>query len=370
MNGEGTHTKRRIAIISVSTILLVAMVVAVTVGVNITEFGSNNDPKDKNKNHVASTVKAVKALCHPTDYKKECEESLNAEAGNTTDPRELIKIAFNVTIKKIGAGLKKSHLLQEAEKDPRAKMALDTCNQLMDLSIDEFTRSLERMGQFDLNNLDNILTSLKVWLSGAVTYQETCLDGFENTTSQAGQKMKETLTTAMKMSSNALTIISELARTVSELNITKDGRRLVEDSHEGEEQVVGHGDGTAFPSWVHDGAGVRRLLNANPRKLKPHAVVAKDGSGKFKSIKEALKHVPKNNKKPFVICIKKGVYKEYVEVTKQMTHVVFVGEGGKKTRITGNKNFVDGVSTYKTPTVGTFSFVFIVISIYLPIASS
>lgn len=34
-----------------------------------------------------------------------------------------------------------------------------------------------------------------------------------------------------------------------------------------------------------------------------------------------------------------------------MTHVVFVGDGAKKTRITGNKNFKDGVNTYRTATV-------------------
>lgn len=80
-------------------------------------------------------------------------------------------------------------------------------------------------------------------------------------------------------------------------------------------------------------------------------IVAKDGSGDFKSINEALKHVPEKNRKPFVIYIKEGVYQEYVEVTKEMTHVVFIGEGEKKTRITGNKNFIDGINTYKTDTV-------------------
>ncbi|TKY52261.1 putative pectinesterase/pectinesterase inhibitor 28 [Spatholobus suberectus] len=348
MIGDDAQKKRRIAIIGVSTIFLVAMVVAVTVGVNFNLNGSNGDADD-NKTHVTSTVKAVKTLCEPTDYKTECEKSLRAEAGNTTDPRELIKIAFNVTIKEIGNGLKKTGLMHEVEKDPRAKMALDTCKQLMDLSIGEFERSLEKMGKFDLDNLDNILNSLKVWLSGAITYQETCLDGFENTTNEAGKKMKNVLTSTMHMSSNALAIISELANTVSQMNLTKDGRRLVEDS--GEERVFAHDDVEVIPSWFDDGVGVRRLLHESPHKAKPNVVVAKDGNGKYKSINHALKQVPEKNQKPFVIYIKEGVYHEYVEVTKNMTHVVFVGDGGKKTRITGNKNFMDGVNTYRTPTV-------------------
>jgi pectinesterase len=31
---------------------------------------------------------------------------------------------------------------------------------------------------------------------------------------------------------------------------------------------------------------------------------------------------------------------------------VFIGEGGKKSVITGNKNFIDGINTYRTATVG------------------
>ncbi|KAL9322468.1 hypothetical protein ACSQ67_010521 [Phaseolus vulgaris] len=66
------------------------------------------------------------------------------------------------------------------------------------------------------------------------------------------------------------------------------------------------------------------------------------------------KQVPEKNKRPFVIYIKEGIYQEYVQVTKDMTHVVFIGDGGKKTRITGNKNFIDGINTYKTSTIGDY----------------
>lgn len=232
----------------------------------------------------------MKTICQPTDYKNECEESLNAEAGNTTDPRELIKLAFKVTIKKIGEGLEKTQLLQEVEKDPRAKQALDTCKQLMDLSIGEFTRSVDKLGSFELNNLNNILTSLKVWLSGAITYQETCLDAFENTTSDAGQKMKEILKTAMHMSSNGLAIVTELDKTLTDMHITKTGRRRLFQVAD-DEPVLGHD--SDLPDWIEDRISVRRLLSTAPRKIKSNVVVAKDGSGKYKTITEALKDVPR-----------------------------------------------------------------------------
>ncbi|XP_027349532.1 probable pectinesterase/pectinesterase inhibitor 21 [Abrus precatorius] len=356
----GSAQNKRIAIIGVSTFLLVAMVVAVTVSVNYNKGGSDDDPKGGDKSHVASSVKAVKTLCAPTEYKKECEDSLSQNAGNTTDPRELIKIAFNVTINRIGEGLEKTHLMQEVENDPMTKEALDTCKQLMNLSIAEFTRSIDKFSRFDLNNIDNILTSLKVWLSGAITYQETCLDAFQNTTTEAGQKMQDALQTAMHMSSNGLAIITELSKTLDEMHVSKPGRRLLEDV--ADLPVLGHDD-FELPEWVDERVGFRKLLRITGRKLMAHIVVAKDGSGNFTSIGEALKHVPTKNLKPFVIYIKEGVYNEYVEVERSMTHVVMIGDGGKKTRITGNKNFIDGVGTYRTATVAVLGDYFVAIGI-------
>ncbi|KAJ6354165.1 hypothetical protein OIU76_003081 [Salix suchowensis] len=68
---------------------------------------------------VSASVKAVKAICQPTDYRKTCEENLQKAAGNTTDPRELIKIAFKIAEKHINEASKKSTVLEELSKGPK-----------------------------------------------------------------------------------------------------------------------------------------------------------------------------------------------------------------------------------------------------------
>ncbi|MED6161761.1 hypothetical protein PIB30_063836 [Stylosanthes scabra] len=346
MAGGDPQRNKRLVLIGVSTFLLVAMVVAVTLSVTLNKTNTA-DSKADGKNQVASSVKAVEKLCAPTDYPEECRDSLSSEAGNTTDPRELIKIAFNITIKKISDGLEQTQMLQDLEKDPMAKQALDSCKQLMDLSIDEFNRSLEKLGRFDLNNIETILGNLRVWLSGAITYQETCLDGFQNTTSDAGDQMKEFLRTAMHMSSNGLAIITDLHQTMTNFRFSSSNNAA------GARRLMSEEDDNDLPEWIEDRVGVRKLMAtvAGGRRFKAHVTVAKDGSGDFKTITEALMKVPPQNKKPFIIHIKEGVYQEYVEVPRNMTHVVFIGDGGNKSRITGNKNFIDGVNTYKTATV-------------------
>ncbi|CAN1139838.1 Putative pectinesterase/pectinesterase inhibitor 24 [Linum perenne] len=86
-------------------------------------------------------------------------------------------------------------------------------------------------------------------------------------------------------------------------------------------------------------------------RRKADVVVAKDGSGKYKTIGEALKEVPKKSKKKrFVIYVKKGVYKENVRVEKNMWNVVMVGDGMDATVVTGSRNVVDGTPTFSTAT--------------------
>ena len=86
----------------------------------------------------------------------------------------------------------------------------------------------------------------------------------------------------------------------------------------------------ALPAVLHgllfvvvDGQSSKRII-----------VVAADGSGDFKTVQQAVDHVPENNSRPVVIQIKPGVYQEQVRVSTGKRFVTFRGEDAKKTVIT------------------------------------
>ncbi|KAG5555114.1 hypothetical protein RHGRI_012593 [Rhododendron griersonianum] len=337
--------KKKAAILGVSSILLVAMVVAVAVTATRKTATSSNDSSTGSSSEISTSAKAVKQICQPTDYKETCEETLSEAAGNTTDPQKLVQVAFNVTITHIREAIKNSSLLHKLATDPRAQDALENCHELLDFSINDLKKSFETVGSFNVTKMDEYMSDLKTWLSASITYQQTCLDGFENTTGDSGEEMKKLLQLSGELTSNGLAIVTELSQVLSTYQLPANMRRLL--SKEDNAETVADADGV--PSWVGD-AG-RRLLSATPATVTPNVVVAQDGSGKYKTINAALAEVPKNGNSTFVIYVKAGVYAENVNITRSMDNVFLIGDGPTKTKITGSRSYIGGYNTYKTATV-------------------
>ncbi|HEV8428844.1 MAG TPA: pectate lyase [Pyrinomonadaceae bacterium] len=65
-----------------------------------------------------------------------------------------------------------------------------------------------------------------------------------------------------------------------------------------------------------------------------HITVAADGSGDFKTVQQALDHVPDNNNQPVVIKIKSGIYQEQIRVVTGKRHVTLRGEDPQNTVLT------------------------------------
>lgn len=152
--------------------------------------------------------------------------------------------------------------------------------------------------------------------------------------------IKKQLNTSQELTSNSLAIVTWITNIIGQFKV----RRLMSSEKE------------ALPEWVNPRD--RKLLATKVEDLRKVAnvVVAKDGSGKYKTIKEALKRVPQKSKDRFVIYVKKGVYNENVRIEKTMWNVVMVGDGKDATVVSASLNVVDGTPTFQSATFGNNNF--------------
>jgi pectinesterase len=75
-------------------------------------------------------------------------------------------------------------------------------------------------------------------------------------------------------------------------------------------------------------------VQANAFAKDKTVTVAQDGSGQYKTVQAAFDAVPANNKTPFVIFIKNGVYKEKIVLDSTKAFVKLVGEDKFNTTLT------------------------------------
>ncbi|KAL3532757.1 hypothetical protein ACH5RR_006278 [Cinchona calisaya] len=221
--------------------------------------------------------------------------------------------------------------------DFRLSNAISDCLDLLDLSADEldWTLSASQKPLGNSNNTSKLSSDLRTWLSGALFNQDTCIEGFEGTNGI----VKSLVSGGLNQISS---LVTDLLRNVHPIphdsnskgnGGNKEGRKLISPREE-------------YPSWLK--YKDRKLLQANG--IQADAVVAQDGTGKFSNINDAIAAAPESSAKRFVIYIKKGVYREYVEISKKKWNIMLIGDGIDATIISGNRSFIDGWTTYRSAT--------------------
>ncbi|KDP34079.1 hypothetical protein JCGZ_07650 [Jatropha curcas] len=321
-------TRKRLTIISLSSILLAAIVVAAVLG---TRASSSNNG-DQSKGAISTSIKAV---CDVTLYKDSCYNSLAPLAkSDHLQPEELFKLSMQVAMNELSEA-SQYFFSTDYVTDKTTSLALKDCRDLIDLALDHLNGSLSSTN--DVSVLD-IVDDLRSWLSAAGSCQQTCIDGLE----EAGKiNGKDYLKNSTELISNSLAIITWIYKVSSTVNM----RRLL--NYPKNDRAT-----MKMPTWLHEKE--RKLIESKDLKLKADAVVAKDGSGKYKRISDALKAVPSKSKKRFIIYVKKGIYLENVRIEKSKWNVMVIGDGMDATIVSGNLNVVDGTPTFSTATFAVF----------------
>ncbi|MGI5833846.1 MAG: pectinesterase family protein [Bacteroidales bacterium] len=100
---------------------------------------------------------------------------------------------------------------------------------------------------------------------------------------------------------------------------------------------------TTYTMLVRDGAFLSKVDNrpltggsysfttCSPKAKVFDAVVAKDGSGDYTSIRQAVKAAPNNRTEPWLIFVRNGVYEELVRTSTSQPNICLVGEDKERT---------------------------------------
>ncbi|XP_061361292.1 pectinesterase-like [Gastrolobium bilobum] len=330
-NEEKLKLRKKILIGVVSTILL-ACVVAAAAFVVVKRTGSQ--PKELSPseatNHVDRYSKLVKMICSNAEYKEKCESSLTEalkKDPKLTEPKDLLKISMILAEAEVNKAFNKTAKLKFANEEEKG--AYEDCKELFKDAKDELGFSITEAGSNDLSKLK--APEINNWLSAVISYQQTCIDGFPE--GNMKNEFKKLFNESRQLVSNSLAVVSQVSSLFSSFNVGAPGAAPV---------MAPAGDSPA-PAW----ASPAQLLGAEGKPT-PNVTVAKDGSGNFKTISEALAAIPQTYEGRYVVYVKEGVYDETVTVTRKMVNVTMYGDGQQKSIVTGNKNFVDGVRTFQT----------------------
>ncbi|KAG4207305.1 hypothetical protein ERO13_A03G058000v2 [Gossypium hirsutum] len=227
----------------------------------------------------------------------------------------MVQLAFD---RAVMTGKKVNEFGQSCE-NWKQKAAWRDCLKLFDntiLQLNTTLRGLESRRRMGCNDFD-----AQTWLSTALTNIQTCEAGFMDF------NVSDFFTPS---SSNNISQMISNSLAVNGIFLRK--RNLTQ----------------VFPGWLS--RHHKRLLLSS---TKAHIVVAKDGSGNFRTVQTALDAAAKRKRYTrFIIHVKRGVYRENIEVSSANRNVMLVGDGMKRTIITSSRSAKTGYTTYSSATAG------------------
>lgn len=343
-------------VVSLVSLLLVVGVVCGVIAV------VNNHEEEKKDDKVSTSMKAVTTICEPTEFKDACVRSLQSAAKNeSANLKDFILAAIDATTEEVKKALEvASKQSINKEKDPYDHMGVEDCKQLLEEGVDNLQASFSMVGESELHTLNDRVRELLNWIYAVYSFEMQCVDYVEKPEYKSA--IQDSMVNATQLTSNVLTIVYKIGEYLKAFNVNgvvdnlnklkEDASASASDSNNHRRLLESNEIGPdGYPNWLS--ANDRKLLQKPP--LGPNAVVAKDGSGQFKTIGAAINAYPKKHQGRYTIYVKTGVYNEIVRITNKQPNIYIYGDGVGKTIITGKQNFgLMKVNTMNTATFGTY----------------
>jgi pectinesterase len=297
-----------------------------------------------------------------------CVSRLNtARGGAGSGPVPVLRAALRDTLSEAVSAVGAIAGLASLSNHEREEMAVRDCIELLGYSVDELGWSLDAMAEpvdgaeLEAESEHGTATGgvrsgaraeddLHTWLSAALGNQDTCTEGFRGTDGRLQRRVEASVAQLTQLVSNLLAMHKRLR---SIMPLRQRGKN---------DTAAASGADSELPPWVTDIAGgINEVMSEKARArgwsggkkaMRVDVVVARDGSGRYRSVGEAVARAPNHSRRRYVIYVKRGVYYENVDVRKKKTNILLVGEGMGETVITSSRSFSSGWTTFRSATVG------------------
>ncbi|KAM3351955.1 hypothetical protein ACQJBY_023686 [Aegilops geniculata] len=237
---------------------------------------------------------------------------LTSPGAHLSRPAQVLRAILDRSLHQHDAAAVEVAGMHRRASDPRQRAALADCVQLMELAHDRLAGAADHATATP--------EDARTWLSAVLTDHVTCLDGLDD--GPLRDAVGAQLEPLKSLASASLAVLNAVGSGSAAADVLA--------------EVVDE-----LPSWV---PSADRALLEGARAVQADVVVAKDGSGRYKTVQAAVDAAPDRGKRRYVIYVKKGVYKKKREL-------MIVGDGMDATVITGSRNVVDGATTFNSATL-------------------
>ncbi|XP_073157189.1 probable pectinesterase/pectinesterase inhibitor 54 [Henckelia pumila] len=269
-----------------------------------------------------SYTEEISTQCGYTRYPNLCVQTLTGLGSKNLQNNDFLYALVNKTISQTGlprsnfAQLSTHFISLEAQQ---ARTAIDDCQELTEMALRRLNQAKEAIQRSPEKYKEDIQT----WLSAALTFLQTCKDTVEDhvLSNVALSEIYKKMDYLSELCSNPLALANRITRNPRD-GVPTTSRRLLGDEN--------------FPSWLSKRD--RRLLES-AETIKADAVVAKDGSGDFDTISDAIQSA---NGGRYVIYVKSGEYNEKISTSKD--GITLIGDGKFSTIIYASSSVGKGSS--------------------------
>ncbi|GFP97957.1 21 kDa protein [Phtheirospermum japonicum] len=159
----------------------------------------------------------IRASCRTTRYPAVCVHSLTPYASTVhKSPRQLAMMALSVSVKRAqSAKIFVAKLAKLRGLRPKESAAIKDCLEEVSESVDRLSKSvseLKKSGRAGSPEFTWHMSNLQTWVSGALTDEGTCSDGFSGRALNGRIKssIRARMTNVAQVTSNALALCNEL----------------------------------------------------------------------------------------------------------------------------------------------------------------